>query len=588
MDFDTPLNAISRGSRFLLILLLSVLPPGSLIPEENLYSKPPPTPTLAPLFRLPTGGRIVGPVLEDSAGRLLLTSEDRYLYRLGRDGSIQRRDDVRGFPAGFASLGIDDTLYTVLRGRVLAAINRGGRELWRLRLADLPAADPVIGSSGELFLVSDTGRLLALDHRGELLWEEELSGGYGGQPLIDGRGVLIVPDGAGFLTAWLPWGRPLWRFRLAGPMSALAAGEELLYAASSEGTVAAISADGTLRWSRYLGTELAFLVEDGELVAGLSYAGNGVLLEHGGILRHSWKLPLGHATGLFAVDGGFLAVGGQGKILLVDREGQSVATKQLGGPLDRPSLLSGGILAGGGADWNLHTATTPLLMRKSWSAPGGDPGNRWNRQLIAGSASPDGSEGNPDYLLLSALLARDERLTRVEALAILESKLSLSRGRERRYPPFYRSLTIRIATEAVDRPMIREGRVMNDFPELRRQAIDLLAEEASYASRGALQQVVEQDWSADCRIAALRGLGRIGSDVDGSSTRIIAGVLLSDQLAGRQTDLVRAGLETLGAILEYHGSAPDRRLYEASLEVYRHSQDRETRRRALKILRYQP
>jgi PQQ-like domain len=563
--------------RFLLVLSLLLLP--LLLCGEDGASK------LTPLFRLPTGGRIQGRPLEDSEARIVFASEDRYLYRIGRDGRILRRDDLPGLPDTFASLGADDTVYISLKGGRLAAVNSRGSLLWQRRFSGPLCTDPLVGGDGSLYVVDASGMLTALNHRGETLWEEELAGGCGGQPVIDSRGVLMVPDGAGFLNAWLPWGRRLWRFRLAGPMSAVFVGADAVYTASTEGTVASVSPEGRLNWSRYLGGRLTLLAEDGDALYGIGPSGNMTIISLQGEIRIQRKLAVTEPAALFRTERGLTLAEAAGRIRLVDLQGRVLEERVLPGPVERPGLVSGGLLLGGGADWNLYSLGGPPRVESAWSGPGGEPGNRWNRQFIgrAGVFAPWIKD--PDYLLLSALLEREGELSRREALEVLREKLTFPEGR-RRSPPFYREFAVRIATELFDRPLVEEGRVLNDYPDLRFAAVELLGNEASYASREALQLVLEKEWALDTRIVAMRGLGRIGSDPDGRSTRAVARAVLGHRPIDTEAVLTRAAMKALLEILEYHGSAPDRMLYDAAIEVYKRSQDRESRRLALALLRY--
>ena len=80
--------------------------------------------------------------------------------------------------------------------------------------------------------------------------------------------------------------------------------------------------------------------------------------------------------------------------------------------------------------------------------------------------------------------------------------------------------------------------------------------------------------------------GRIASDFDGRSTRAVSRAVLAYRVIDTEAALTRAGMAALLEILSYHGSAPDRMLYEAAIEVYKRSQDRESRRLALMLLRY--
>ena len=540
---------------------------------------------IAPAFRMPTGGRITTRPLADGEGLIAVASEDRYLYRLDREGRIVAREDLPGMPGPHAAVGGDDTVYLGLTSGVLIALRPGGGILWRRRLGSPLAADPALALDGRIFVVGEDGVLHALDHRGDELWSESLEGGFGGQPLIDERGVLYVPDGRNFLTAWLPWGVPLWRFLLAGRAVTGLAARGTLLIATDEGTLAEIDSEGRLRRSTVLGGRTPFLVRNG----GLTLAAGGsslAALDPDGEVLWSSDTGLGNAAGLFAFDEGGLLVDTAGRCLQFDADGETLQRYSLGGPAGRPNLLPDGLLVGGGDDWNIYAASAPAPAAGVWSVPGADRRGAWNGGAVDGKSAFAPWLRDPDYLLLSALLERDGELSRAEALELIRERLK-GAGRERRYPPYYLAFAAGIAGELYENPRLENGRVVNDYPELRRAAVELLAERGAWESASALRRVVGEEWSLDTVAAAMRGLGRIGADPWGRSTRAITARLLTGNTLTARPALTETGLAALYGILEYHGSAPDRSLYEAALEAYGKSNSSAVRAAALKLLRYE-
>lgn len=531
------------------------------------------------LFRLPTGGTIVGPVLADGDDLLVAASEDRYLYRIDGRGGIISRGDMPGLPAGFMSLAEDDTCYVSLTNGRLAAINPSGGLIWRESFPESLAADPVIGTAGDIYLQTATGRLVCIDHRGSIRWEEELEGGFGGQALITGEGLLIVPDGRGFIQAWLPWGELLWRFRLAGRLMVAVAGKRGLYTASTEGTLASVSAAGKLNWSITMAHPLRALIEEEDLLYGLSVDGRLISFEKESGNQRVLAAGLTSARSLLLAEAGIIAAGGSSRAYLIRPEEGETYSFAFEGVVEQPVISGNGILAGGGSDWNLHALGRVQAVKESWSYPGGDAGNRRNRGFIDGTVQPYWNS-YPDYLLLSALMAEQSRESRILALDIIEERIG-----ERRYPPFYGDFLRIIATEAYERPLMAGTRVVNDYPELRFRAVELLSREARLSSRQALIAAVREEWDRDIRIRAIQGLGRIGSDADGRATRVIAS-LIDERAVERDFPLCRTGMQALAEILRYQGRAPDRMLYESAIRVYRGSHDTEARRKALEILRF--
>ena len=576
------IHRYKAGACLLLVLLIT-----RVFTNEYLFADTPGE-TSGYLYRLPTGGRIKGRPAADLKGSTVFASEDRYLYRIDREGSILRRDDLPGIPGDYLSMGVDGTCYVGLRRPRLVAVNSSGGVIWSLGLTEPLAAEPVTGSGGQVY-VSTGESLLALDHRGNLLWSEKSGSGVYGQPLIDSRGVLIVPESSGFLQAWLAWGVSLWRFRLAGKASCLAAGKDRLYAASNEGTFAAVSLDGTLIWSRKLPRPGLFITESPEGAAVIDNTGVLSLFSTDGDEILSVSTGIYNPSGLFSLTQGFMAVGGNGSVFQISMEGEVYSRVTLPGTVDKPGIIGQSAIAGGGADWNLYIFAAEAgnsLLQGYWNGPGGSSGSRWNRRLLGGTPAPEPWRNYPDFLLIQALLENRGREGRAQALAIAAEKLSGSSPGNRRYAPFYSSTAVALATETFNSPVFIGERVSNDYPELRLAAVKLLAREAAYTSRGALQLIVENEWHEDIITAAMEGLGRIGADPDGRSCRAIAGAVDSEETLHRGTQLAGAAVKSLLNILEYQGAAPDLSLYRTALSVYRVSPDPDARRIALEILRF--
>ncbi|ORC30682.1 hypothetical protein B4O97_18010 [Marispirochaeta aestuarii] len=569
----------SPGGKPVLLTLLLVV-------GFSLYSIDTEIPELSLLFRLPTGGRVSGRPMEDHDGMFLAASEDRYLYRVDRQGQILSRSDLPGVPQGFNALGVDGTVYISFRSS-LAAINPSGGLLWRHHLSAPLAFDPVISADGRIFLVDASGTLTALDHRGELLWKETLNGGPGGQSLIDSRGVLIVPDGSGFLNAWLPWGRFLWRFRLAGRQTAALAAETALYASSDEGTIAKVSLQGTLLWTRRLENFALYLAEFSGGIAALDASGRLSFLSRDGEMLHDAVYAVPRPVGLFSLEDGLLAVGGGGGVKTFSREGELTGSGSIPSRLTTAGLSSTGGLIAGSEDWNIYALASRARDNQVWSGPGAETGNRWNRRFVGAARPVEIWKSEPDYLLLSALMASGGREGREMALDIIQEILNKSSPGDRRYPPYYGNFARDIAGEPFERPILQSGRVVNDYPDLRKEALELLSREAAYASLHTLRTAAAREWFSDNRIVAIQGLGRIGSDPDARSTRTIAGILLAGNTIETKPGLTAVSMEALHRILAYNGSAPDRSLYECAVEVYRRSRDRMSREWALKILRFE-
>lgn len=144
----------------------------------------------------------------------------------------------------------------------LHVLNREGGVVWTRNLNDTIDATPALDKE-RLFVQTWSREVYALDAAsGDLLWRFDFSPSraddhrQGGLLVIDGR--LLVPAWNGTLFALdAATGEKLWSFAAGQPLRARPAHDgRLLYLASGDGTLSALSDEGVLRWQKRLDAPL--------------------------------------------------------------------------------------------------------------------------------------------------------------------------------------------------------------------------------------------------------------------------------------------------------------------------------------------
>jgi outer membrane protein assembly factor BamB len=103
------------------------------------------------LWRASTGGRIRGRPVSTRDGVVCLLSEDRHLYALDEyTGRRIRRTYLGGRVWDSLCIGVDGTVYTVLKDGDLVAVGRAGGVAWRFKAKGLPVGNPAAVADGTI------------------------------------------------------------------------------------------------------------------------------------------------------------------------------------------------------------------------------------------------------------------------------------------------------------------------------------------------------------------------------------------------------------------------------------------------------
>jgi hypothetical protein len=146
--------------------------------------------------------------------------------------------------------------------------------------------------------------------------------------------------------------------------------------------------------------------------------------------------------------------------------------------------------------------------------------------------------GSGDRSLLKELLDQAENI--LESTSPRKSELDYLRAAEA------------VLTEGVLNPKRRDGRIINDFPELRRRAAELVGRHGDLRSRQPLFELLRYEWSAGGVRETVDALGRLGGVGGGEGVSFLlqrfraAGSSVGDALAA-------AAIDYVGREFRFHG-----------------------------------
>jgi outer membrane protein assembly factor BamB len=209
---------------------------------------------MPPLWSRSLGGSITGiPAAQAESVVAVLDGGD--LRAFSSAGKALWTYAARGRLSPFVSRSPEGTCYISRINGTFIAVNRSGRELWRVNPGSSLSAPPVIGWDGRVFVPSGN-RILCYTGAGRLLWRKNLERPAGLNPELDKDGALVLALENGVLLRIDPFGNTRSMNLPAMPRSILSIGT---------------AGDGTCRFLviyRNGNLEIADLGDDGPSVSG--------------------------------------------------------------------------------------------------------------------------------------------------------------------------------------------------------------------------------------------------------------------------------------------------------------------------------
>lgn len=206
---------------------------------------------------------------------------------------------------------------------MLFCLGPSGEELWSAPVGrGHQTASPLLWDN-TVFVASADGTLYAFDQEtGDPLWDLAISGSFSASPL-EHRNLIIVVSDDGKVTAVKQDGTISWSTNIgAGVRSAPALFDNVLYLGGTDGSLYAISADGSGQaWNVQIGGEILgspVALNDQVIVTYAEQSGSGggvASVSYDGTLR--WRTPTAYTPGSAAISKqGVVAISSQGLSML--------------------------------------------------------------------------------------------------------------------------------------------------------------------------------------------------------------------------------------------------------------------------------
>jgi outer membrane protein assembly factor BamB len=500
------------------------------------------------------------------------------LKTYSRFGNLLWSYSVRGRFAPYVSQSPEGTSYICRANGVFLAINRSGRELWRIDLKTPIIAPALIGWDGRIFVTTEK-KIACYTAAGSLLWtytlkEKPLIG-----PLPDKRGGIFMAFGAGELLSLDAFGRYFRR-----PLREAPAALIVLDLSYSEGYVLAgwdkvgpaptILEGGQGYFVVYPNGETALIREDGgissfpalnsgptaRICSGASRGDKAVfVLANGDLLLvdgpesrviRTFKSHIiqstGAAPGTEAGDNTALIFDERG-IYVFTRDGASGFTgdgRQLWvirfqEATALPALSDDGILYAGSKDWILSAYRAEERVRTQ-------------RYFIFGPA-PEGSygTGNPPPSPWANDLFRYEDNVIQERLSLIAK--AVQNGRVGGQELAYTAYLMELIQSTGDTP----GKESNTHPlvQITRhlEALQLLGSIGSRESIPFLTRIFSAGRDPLIRAAAAEAIGRIGVDPEGIALKAFAAQLSPQGSVNRDDRTLAAVAAATGSLCRFSG-----------------------------------
>ncbi|MDR1144077.1 MAG: PQQ-binding-like beta-propeller repeat protein [Spirochaetaceae bacterium] len=500
-------------------------------PEENAGAA-------TPVWRQAPGGALMG-VPDIQAGTVVAALDGGHLKAYSLEGRPLWDYYAGGKLIPFVTRTREGTCYTCRTDGTLVAVNRSGRELWRLKTGIITA--PVVaGWDGRIFVTTEK-YIRCYTASGCLLWQRDLEHPAAAGPFLTGRGGLAAALSNGELLELNPFGKPQsWHIGEVpaallpvegGILAVLKKGELKLFRDTSAFPRSAGTIRGTPLGGVSRGAAAAFLLSSGKVVQ--------VSLSNG---KQRWSTDSHIGNNDIKSPADFSMIWDERGIYVFSRkgatgfnaEGRRLWLLRLSGASSIPVLSDEGTLFSGGVDWILYAYKVENRVRPPrrslyGPAPEGDYG------LVNPPASPWAG----DYYRFSEARMNEE-MARLTAL-IRGGQVGEN---EPNYAAYLREITgssTNPQTSLTHPPVHVQHRA---------EAARLLGYFGSRETLPFLADLYSRDPDPLVKTAAAEAIGRIGTDPDGIALKAFAQFLTT---ANRDEQVLTATAGAIGSLCRFSG-----------------------------------
>ncbi len=546
--------------------------------------------------RIAAGGRITGVVYDTVHGSYWFSSRDRYLYRFRPDDEFIRRTGMESRPLSAPAAGPDGRIYIACEDGTLFASTPGAAGAWKLEIGGRAIGNPAAGADGTVYVATGSPDLFAVALSGAVRWKLTLPSVPVSGPLIlrdsgasgtSGGPLIVVSCEDGRSYAFDTGGRRQWLFISADRVSAPLTDGSRLYLPTEAATVAAVSTSGTLLWESRLSAPAAassidpvsgilFTADTGGIITSIRTedgepnwsrsAGRSIrsiLAFHGAPRRVPEEAPPVPVVALASDDGG---------VLWLDPEGNPVTHMEMPPPGADLASDDRGRLLYGGSDWVFYLLDPRGdVPRPSLKADGGaGPG-------------PASAPVSGDRIYLESIADGTDRRMQLQTVETLEKRLSgMAPDRGGAYLV---DVLHRFASAGVLAPVKENGRLINDYPEVRSAAVKLLARYGTLESIPLVADLLRYEWDPSVRIEACGALSSLLDTPEGPAIKAVRSRLAAINRSRNDETEIAAAAETLFRLAAYHGELSEEDL-SLLLQVAYGPFGSETRRKVLDSLRH--
>lgn len=503
-------------------------------------------PADAPLrWRQAIGGKIIGrPVAQ--AESVVVVCEDRSARSYGRSGAPLWRFEAGGRLGPHLSRSPEGTSYITRTDGTFIAVNRSGRELWRVKL-DSPAAAPaVVGYDGRVFILSERS-LSCRSAAGFLKWSRPVAARPSTGAVLDSAGGVIVGFEDGTVLRASAFGETTTFSVSAAPVAVAdhrsekgnriivglkdgrivmenpETGAALLLASESAPAAAAAVRDGKLGSVLQNGTTLLIDIDSATVLW------RGKTRE-----SSSWALRFDE-RGLYAL--------GEAGAAGFAQDGRRLWNLELDGASAPPSFSDEGVLYSGGNDWILYAYQVEDRVRAKTDAlfAFGESGSYGLGERAERRDAEAEEEVSADPYELEER-AVEERLSYIAEAA----EINEIGEQEPEFAAFLRKAA------GAERSPVRKRELPAVLPHHRARAAELLGLLGSREALPFLTDVFRRDPEAVVRAAAAGAIGAIGSDPYGDALGVFALAILPPEPV-RDERLLASIAAAVGALCRFSG-----------------------------------
>ena len=191
------MKKMMNNKLFCLFLFIIFFFPSTLFAQNAEY-------TDAPYWRQALGGSVIGkPVAQVES--VVVATDGGNLKSFSSQGTALWDFYARGRLSPFVSRSREGTSYICRTNGLLIAVNRSGRELWRVNLGSVITYPVLTGWDGRLFIFTDR-KITCATAAGYTLWSKTLENKTVLTPILDTQGGVILVQEDGRVHRYDPFG----------------------------------------------------------------------------------------------------------------------------------------------------------------------------------------------------------------------------------------------------------------------------------------------------------------------------------------------------------------------------------------------